>query len=62
MRACEGTCFSDGLFQRPCMGKALGLVQLPAPPSLPLGEPSRTYSAETLVPLSAFYICTAAAR
>lgn len=44
------------------MGKALGLVQLPAPPSLPLGEPSRTYSAETLVPLSAFYICTAAAR
>lgn len=44
------------------MGKAVGLVQLPAPPSLPLRELSRIYSAEMLVPLSAFYICTAAAR
>lgn len=30
---CKGTCLSNGVFQRPCMGKAVRLVQLPAPPS-----------------------------
>lgn len=30
---CKGTCLSNGLLQRPCMGKAVQLVQLPAPPS-----------------------------
>lgn len=55
---CKGTCLSSGLSERPCMDKAICLVQLPAPPS---PELSRISSAETVVPLFAFYICTAAA-
>lgn len=53
---CKGTCLSNGLFQRPCMGKAVRLLQLLL---LPLRELSRITSAERVVPLSAFYICPA---
>lgn len=53
---CGGACVSHGLCRRPCMGKALGPVQLPAPPSWRAEQNPFCWNA-----CSTFYICTAAA-